>query len=123
MAARSSTILGDFRTSRAGWHANRFGKSSMNDTGATATPDERKKSANSDPAEDQKKEIAEIASHVYELREGKEGTPVDDWLKAEAILARRERAAAVEQPLVDHSTTATAPRQDAETPPGGASTN
>lgn len=47
-------------------------------------------------------EIAEVASHVYEVREGKEGDPVDDWLKAKAILDRRDRAAATQQPLVTH---------------------
>lgn len=52
--------------------------------------------------EDRHEEIAEIASHVYEVREGKEGDAVEDWLKAEAILERRDRAAATEQPLVQH---------------------
>lgn len=47
-------------------------------------------------------EIAEVASHVYEVREGKEGDPVEDWLKAKAILDRRDRAAATQQPLVTH---------------------
>lgn len=52
--------------------------------------------------DDRQQEIAEIASHVYEVREGKDGDAVDDWLKAEAILERRDRAAATEQPLVQH---------------------
>ncbi|MCW5557397.1 MAG: DUF2934 domain-containing protein [Verrucomicrobiae bacterium] len=52
--------------------------------------------------ENRQQEIAEIASHVYEVREGKEGNDVEDWLKAEAILERRDRAAATEQPLVQH---------------------
>jgi len=52
--------------------------------------------------EDQERDIAEIASHVYEVREGKDGDEVEDWLKAKAILDRRNLAAATEQPLVQH---------------------
>jgi hypothetical protein len=59
----------------------------------------------SEPPRDRQEEIAQIASHVFEVREGKEGTPVEDWLKAEAILVRKERAAEIEQPLVDHVNT------------------
>ena len=56
-------------------------------------------------------EIAEVASHVYEVRGGVGGNDVEDWLKAEAILERREHAAATEQPLVDHTKAAVAPKQ------------
>jgi hypothetical protein len=84
----------------------------MQDTTAPA-PGENETEVDIDPPKDRREEVAEIASHVYEVREGKEGTPVEDWLKAEAILARKEHAAAIEQPLVDHSTNATAPKTEA----------
>jgi len=64
--------------------------------------DDQDKSTGHSNDEDRHQEIAEIASHVYEVREGKEGDAVEDWLKAEAILERRDRAAATEQPLVQH---------------------
>jgi hypothetical protein len=59
-------------------------------------------------------EIAEVASHVYEVREGKEGDPVEDWLKAKAILDRRDRDAATEQPLVTHDDSGKLPETSGE---------
>lgn len=72
----------------------------MDDT-TTPIPDNAKPVEHD--SDDRREEVAEIASHVYEVREGKDGTPQEDWLKAEAILARKEREAATEQPLVTHT--------------------
>ena len=84
----------------------------MEDITAPPSSGENETEVDIDPPKDRQEEIAEIASHVYEVREGKEGTPVEDWLKAEAILARKEHAAAIEQPLVDHSKTADGPKAE-----------
>ncbi len=65
-------------------------------------------------------EVAEVASHVYEVREGREGNAEEDWLKAEAILERREREATTEQPLVDHSKSAELKLMDGKNPSTGA---
>lgn len=59
-------------------------------------------------------EIAEVASHVYEVREGKEGDPMEDWLKAKALLERRDREAATEQPLVTHDDSGKLPEGSGE---------
>lgn len=72
--------------------------------------------------EEVREEVAAVASQVYEVREGREGNPEEDWLKAEAILQRREREAQTEQPLVDHSKSAELKLVDGTNPSAKAST-
>jgi len=69
-------------------------------------PPPKENSTNEGSPDIKSDEVAAVASHVYEVREGREGSAEEDWLKAEAILERREREATTEQPLVDHSKSA-----------------
>ena len=84
----------------------------MEDTTTPRSSGENETELDIDPPKNRQAEIAETASQVYKVREGKEGTPVEDWLTAEAILARKEHAAAIEQPLVDHAKSADAPKAE-----------
>ena len=72
--------------------------------------------------EESRETVAAVASHVYEVREGRDGNAEEDWLKAEAILQRREREAQTEQPLVDHSKSAELKLVDGTNPSTKAST-